>query len=154
MGYGESAVNQKDAPNGPDIVSFGSLGLNLVLVTNSTPIAEPGSPFYLRSRLKKWVEQPSVLVTVMLLGDDPVHLGDCDFFLFSCLSLYQDHLQLPINTDTLIWLTFAILSSFLVASSLLRKLDVTQKRNTPFSLNNNNYVLLFIYRDRKGVIER
>lgn len=98
MGHGESAVNQKDAPNGPDIVSFGSLGLNLVLVTDSTLIAEPGSPFYLRSRLKKLAEQPSVLVTVMLLGDEQVHLGDRDFFPFSYLSLYQDHLQLPIST--------------------------------------------------------
>lgn len=38
-------MNQKDAPNGPDIVFFGSLGLNLVLVTDSTLIAEPGPPF-------------------------------------------------------------------------------------------------------------
>lgn len=69
MGRGESAVNPKDAPNGPDIVSFGFLGLHLVLVTDSTPIAEPGSPLYLRGRLKKLAEQPSVLVIVTLLGD-------------------------------------------------------------------------------------
>lgn len=66
--------------DGPDIVSFGLLGLNLMPVTDSTPTVKLGSPLYLGSRVRKLAENQCILVSMTLLGDWQVCLGNCDFF--------------------------------------------------------------------------
>lgn len=78
MEHGELAVIQRDVPNGPDIVSIGFLGLNVGLMTDSTPIAKLTSPLYCHGRLEKLAAQPSVLVTRTLIGSWQVRLGNGD----------------------------------------------------------------------------